>query len=141
MNPNNSLRLLSLPIMLFYTILYPITILTIGISNFTMKYLLRVKPDREAAEPVFGKVDLDHFLTTVKPEQSTDGEETGDLKIFKNALEFSGLKVRECMIPKTEVIALEVGSLLYDLVERFIETGKYQIPPQTDTDRPRNPPG
>lgn len=132
-NPNNSLRLMSVPIALFYAVLYPITLLTIGISNFTMKYLLRVKPDTEAAEPVFGKVDLDHFLTDVKPEQITFGEETGDLKIFKNALEFSGLKVRECMIPRTEVIALELDSPLDDLAERFIETGLSRILIYSDT--------
>lgn len=124
---------MSLPIMLFYAILYPVTLLTIGISNFTMKYLLRIKPDTKAAEPVFGKVDLDHFLTTVKPEQATDGGETGDLKIFKNALEFSGLKVRECMIPRTEVIALEVDASQEDLVERFIETGLSRILIYSDT--------
>lgn len=132
-NPNNSLRLLSLPIMLFYAILYPVTILTIGISNFTMKYLLRVKPDKADSEPVFGKVDLDHFLTTVQREQDVDGEETGDLRIFKNALEFSGLKVRECMIPRTEVIALEVDSSLEDLAERFIESGLSRILIYRDT--------
>ncbi len=126
-NPNNSLRLMSPPIMLFYIILYPITLLTIAISNFNMKYLLRVSPDTDSAEPVFGKVDLDHFLTTIKPEQITNGEETGELKIFKNALEFSGLKVRECMIPRTEVIALEVDSPLEDLTERFIESGLSRI--------------
>jgi len=132
-NPNNSLRLLSLPIMLFYAFLYPVTILTIGISNFTMKYLLRIKPHTVDSEPVFGKVDLDHFLTTVPPEQTPDGEETGDLRIFKNALEFSGLKVRECMIPRTEVIALEVDSTLEDLSERFIETGLSRILIYSDT--------
>ena len=132
-NPNNSLRLMSLPIALFYAILYPITLLTIGISNFTMKYLLRVKPDTVAAEPVFGKVDLDHFLTDIKPEQITNGEETEDLKIFRNALEFSGLKVRECMIPRTEVIALELDSPLDDLAERFIETGLSRILIYSDT--------
>ncbi|RLD72730.1 MAG: hemolysin [Bacteroidetes bacterium] len=132
-NPNNSLRLMSLPIALFYAILYPITLLTIGISNFTMKYLLRVKPDTVAAEPVFGKVDLDHFLTDIKPEQTTNGEETEDLKIFRNALEFSGLKVRECMIPRTEVIALELDSPLDDLAERFIETGLSRILIYSDT--------
>ncbi len=118
---------MSPPIMLFYIILYPITLLTIAISNFNMKYLLRVSPDTDSAEPVFGKVDLDHFLTTIKPEQITNGEETGELKIFKNALEFSGLKVRECMIPRTEVIALEVDSPLEDLTERFIESGLSRI--------------
>ncbi len=132
-NPNNSLRLMSVPIMLFYVILYPVTLLTIGISNFTMKYLLRVKPDTVAAEPVFGKVDLDHFLTDVNQEQATFGEETGDLKIFKNALEFSGLKVRECMIPRTEVIALEVEDSQEDLAERFIETGLSRILIYSDT--------
>lgn len=126
-NPNNSLRLLSLPIMFFYGILYPITLLTIGISNFTMRYLLRVQPDNVDSEPVFGKVDLDHFLTVMKPEQILPGQETGDLKIFKNALEFSGLKVRECMIPRTEVIAMEEDSSVEDMAERFIETGLSRI--------------
>lgn len=126
-NPNNSLRLLSLPIALFYGILFPITMFTIGLSNFTMKYLLRVNPDTEAAEQVFGKVDLDHFLTTLKPEQIKGGEEEEDLKIFKNALEFSGLKVRECMIPRTEVVALEVDSPMEDLAERCIQTGLSRI--------------
>jgi len=132
-NPNNSLRLMSPPIMLFYIILYPITILTIAISNFNMRYLLRISPATDTAEHVFGKVDLDHFLTTIKPEQITNGEETGDLKIFKNALEFSGLKVRECMIPRTEIIALEVDSPLDDLAERFIESGLSRILIYNDT--------
>ena len=127
LNPNNSLRLMSIPLMVFYTLLYPITLFTIGISNFTMKYLLRVRPDTQSAEPVFSKVDLDHLLTTVKPEQHTYGEEIEELKIFKNALEFSGLKVRDCMIPRTEVIALEIESYVKDLSQRFIESGLSRI--------------
>jgi len=127
LNPNNSLRLLSIPIMVFYTLLYPITLLTIAISNFTMKYLLRVSPDTESGERVFSKVDLDHLLTTVKPEQHTDGEEIEEVKIFKNALEFSGQKVRDCMIPRTDVIALEIDSTVEDLSQGFIETGLSRI--------------
>jgi CBS domain containing-hemolysin-like protein len=126
LNPNNSLRLLSVPILLFYVILYPISIFTIGISNFTMKYLLRISPDAQITKPVFGKVDLDHFLTTLHHEQNIN-EETGDLKIFQNALEFSGLKVRDCMIPRTDVIALEMDASLEDLSDRFIETGLSRI--------------
>jgi CBS domain containing-hemolysin-like protein len=133
LNPNNSLRILSVPILVFYAILYPVSILTIGISNFTMKYIFRVRPDTENAEPVFGKVDLDHFLTTLPPEQSNLGEETGDLKIFQNALEFSGLKVRDCMIPRTDVIALEVDAPLEDLSGKFIETGLSRILIYSDT--------
>jgi CBS domain containing-hemolysin-like protein len=127
LNPNNSLRLLSIPIMVFYTLLYPIALLTIGISNFTMKYLLRVSPDTESGEQVFSKVDLDHLLTTVAPEQGTDGEEIEEVKLFKNALEFSGQKVRDCMIPRTDVIALEIESSVEELSQRFIETGLSRI--------------
>lgn len=127
LNPNNSLRLLSIPILVFYTLLYPIALLTIGISNFTMKYLLRVSPDTESGEQVFSKVDLDHLLTTVAPEQGTDGEEIEEVKLFKNALEFSGQKVRDCMIPRTDVIALEIESSVEELSQRFIETGLSRI--------------
>ena len=56
-NPNNSLRLLSIPIMVFYVILYPIMLLTIGISNFTMRYLLRVRPDTETTKPAYPSIN------------------------------------------------------------------------------------
>jgi CBS domain containing-hemolysin-like protein len=72
-------------------------------------------------------VDLDHFVTAVQPEQEIDSEPIEDLKIFKNALEFSGLKVRECMIPRTDVIALEADGSLEELTQRFIETGLSRI--------------
>ncbi len=133
LNPNNSLRLLSLPILVFYMILYPVMLFTIGISNFTMRYLFRVRRNTESPEPVFGKVDLNHFLTTVQPEQKTNGQEVEDLKIFKNALEFSSLKVRDCMIPRTDVIALEIDASLDDLTLRFIETGLTRILIYNDT--------
>ncbi len=127
LNPNNSLRILSPTIIFFYITLYPITMLTIAISNFTMKHMLRVPKDEESMEPVFSKVDLDHFVTTLQPEQKTGSEQMEDLKIFKIALEFSGLKVRDCMIPRTDVIALEVDSPMDELASRFTETGLSRI--------------
>ena len=70
---------------------------------------------------------LDHFLTTVQSEQKIDSEPIEDLKIFKNALQLSGLKVRDCMIPRTDVIALEANTSLEELTQRFIETGLSRI--------------
>jgi CBS domain containing-hemolysin-like protein len=127
LNPNNSIRLLSVPTLIFYILLFPVTMLTIWISNFTMRHLLRIRPDQGTGEPVFSKVDLDHFLTMVQPEQETGSEEIEDLKIFKNALEFSGLKVRDCMIPRTEVIAMEEESSVEDLAGRFVDSGLSRI--------------
>ncbi len=126
-NPNNSLRLFSVPILIFYVLLFPVTILTIGISNITMRYLLRIRPDNPSKEPVFSKVDLDHFVTTQQIEQDKGGEEPEDLKIFKNALEFSGLKIRDCMIPRTDLIALEEDTSVEDLARRFVDTGLSRI--------------
>jgi CBS domain containing-hemolysin-like protein len=126
-NPNNSLRALSIVILVFYILLYPVTMLTIGISNFTMRYLLRIRPDNTDNENVFSKVDLDHLLTSVPDEPEIGSEETEDLKIFKNALEFSGLKVRDCMIPRTDVIALEEDVTVDELSHRFVETGLTRI--------------
>ena len=133
LNPNNSLRLLSVPILVFYVLLYPITILTIGISNITLRYLLRVHPDHRPGEHLFSKVDLDHFLTTVPPEQETGSEEIEEVKIFKNALEFSGLKVRDCMIPRTDVIALEGDASMEELAGRFVDSGLSRILIYSDT--------
>jgi len=127
LNPNNLLRLLSIPILVFYVILYPITLFTIGISNFTMRHMLRVLPDTNSVEPVFSKVDLDHFLTALEPEEKSNREVLEDLKIFKNALEFSSLKVRDCMIPRPDMIALEIDTPVTELRKKFIETGLSRI--------------
>jgi CBS domain containing-hemolysin-like protein len=126
-NPNNSLRVFSVPTLIFYILLFPVTIMTIGVSNFTMRYLLRIRPDSSSKEPVFSKVDLDHFISTQQKEQEKGGEDLEDLKIFKNALEFSKLKVRDCMIPRTDVIALEEETSMEDLAKRFIDTGLSRI--------------
>ncbi|MFO7935807.1 MAG: hemolysin family protein [Bacteroidales bacterium] len=127
LNPNNLLRLLSVPILVFYIILYPITLLTISISNFTMRHLLRVIPDTKSVEPVFTKVDLDHFLTSLQPEEESNREALEDLRIFKNALEFSRLRVRDCMIPRPDMIALESHTGVNELRKKFIETGLSRI--------------
>ncbi len=127
LNPNNLLRLLSIPILIFYVILFPVTILSIGISNFTMRHLLRVPPDTKDLQPVFSKVDLNHFLTTLQPEKESSREALEDLRIFKNALEFSHLKVRDCMIPRPDMIALEADTPVNELRKKFIETGLSRI--------------
>jgi len=133
LNPNNLLRFLSPPTLLFYVLLYPVSLLTMGISNLTIRYLFRVRTDSEIGEPVFSKVDLDDFLTPVQSEQHIDSETTGDLKIFQNALEFSRLKVRDCMIPRTDVVALAENAPLEELKEKCIESGLSRILVYTDT--------
>ncbi len=126
-NPNGALQLFSLPAFLFYILLYPLSLLSIGISNFTMRYILKVKSDGKLGQAVFGKVDLGHLVTESNHVQGQDEPETKDLKIFKNALELSNLKVRDCMIPRTEIIAMDIESDVQQLVDTFSETGLSRI--------------
>lgn len=126
-NPNGALRFFSLPVLLFYLILYPISIIAIGISNFTMRYLLKVRMVGNGAQTAFGKIDLSHLVTTSNSESDEAESETQDIKIFKNALELSNLKVRDCMIPRPEIIALDIESPVQQLVDSFIESGLSRI--------------
>ncbi|MCF8346515.1 MAG: hemolysin family protein [Bacteroidales bacterium] len=127
MNPNGTLRVFALPVFIFYILLYPLSILSIALYNFTMRYLLKGTPEESNRQTVFGKVDLSHLVTESEQEQDEDEPETQDLKIFKNALELSNLKVRDCMIPRTEVIAMDIENPVQQLVDTFIETGLSRI--------------
>lgn len=126
-NPNGALKVFSVPILFFYVILYPITIFSIALSNFTMKYILKVRIAHEPGQQVFGKIDLDHLVQ--EGQEQTDESETDvqDLKIFKNAMELSSLKVRDCMIPRTEIVALEIESPIQQLLQSFTQTGLSRI--------------
>ena len=126
-NPNGALRIFSLPVLLFYVLLYPISILSIGISNFTMRHIMKVRMEGMTEQNVFGKVDLSHLVTESHHESEADESVTQDLKIFKNAMELSDLKVRDCMIPRTEIVAMEIESSVQQLIDTFIETGLSRI--------------
>ncbi len=126
-NPNGALKIFSFPVLVFYIILYPISMLSIGISNLTMRHIFKVRMESIAGEAMFGKVDLSHLVTEGQDETEEDHPITQDLKIFKNAMELSDLKVRDCMIPRTEIIALDIESPVQQLIETFIETGLSRI--------------
>ena len=127
--PNSALSLFAIPTFIFYIILYPITIIAIGFTNFIMKYILRmkVKVKRETNKAVFGKVDLDHLVTESNSDIERSMEDKPEKKIFQNALEFSSLKVRDCMVPRTEIQALEVKCRTNELKQLCVETGFSKI--------------
>ena len=95
-----------------------------GITNFILKVFFKV--DKAENEPVFSRVDLDHYL-----EEQTDGNDEEEvehkIEIFKNALDFSEQKAREFMIPRTEIEAVPKEMTVAELRERFINTGFSKI--------------
>ncbi|KAF5051756.1 hypothetical protein DSECCO2_415680 [anaerobic digester metagenome] len=124
-NPNSTLSFFAIPIYLFYILFYPVIFFFIGLSELILKYLFKVnitQPDY-----AFGVVDLDHFLsesTASKPEESDDYQE---IQMFQNARDLGNIKLRECMVPRNEIIALNQNESIDKLNELFIESGHSKV--------------
>lgn len=125
-NPNKFFSFFVFPAYLFYLLLWPVS----RFSTFLSKILLKisgVKVDKDNDDGEFSKVDLD-YLVQSSIDNATDNSQIDDeVRIFQNALEFSDTKVRDCMVPRTEICAVEKSSSLSDLKNIFIESGKSKI--------------
>jgi CBS domain containing-hemolysin-like protein len=127
-NPNFFLKTLSIPTLIFFMLFYPISRFTFVASNLFIRLFFGTKhsePGRE--DVVFSKVDLDHFVNLSKLSSEETEKDHHNIKIFQNALDFSNVKLRECMVPRTEIEAIEVNSSVEKLREKFIETRHSRI--------------
>jgi CBS domain containing-hemolysin-like protein len=130
-NPGVMLSTFALPSALAYIVLYPVVFLTTSLADFILKRLFRVKTVKEDVS--FGRVDLDNYLREATSNIREDQEIEHEIEIFQNALSFSEIKVRECMVPRTEIVALEVMSPVDELIGMFVETGLSKIMIYRDT--------
>ncbi|MGF1586302.1 MAG: hemolysin family protein [Bacteroidales bacterium] len=127
LKPNLILNALSLPVMLFYIILYPISKSIIGIGNFLLKYIFNTDVSKDDKKNVFGKIDLDYFVKDSHNENYQEDNLKNDIKLFQNALDFSTIKLRECMVPRPEIFAFDIDTSMEDIKLKFIETGFARI--------------
>jgi len=127
LNPNFSLNLLAVPVMFFYVIFYPITVVTMMFSKNIISRVLNTDITEEEESHAFGKIDLDHLVQEGQEGQSALDEDEHNMKLFRNALDFSNVKLRECFVPRTEIEAMEIGGEINELTQRFIETGYSRI--------------
>ena len=125
--PNTAMNVFALPVFIFYILLYPVTRLTIAISNLLLKSFFKVNVNGKPANMVFGRVDLDDFFTEMKQTAEPQEEIDHDMKMFQNALDFDKVKLRECMVPRTEIDAIEVNESIGNLKEIFINTGYSRV--------------
>jgi len=127
-NPNLVLRIMSSSVALFYILLYPITRSTMWIINLIInKIVSESHNNRYYKNKVFGKVDLDHLISEGREEYFEEEEDENEIKLFQNALEFSSVKLRDCMIPRAEIVTMELNSTVDELTQKFIETGLSKI--------------
>jgi len=125
--PNTSLKVFSIPVIFFYICLFPVSRLMIGLSGLIMHYIMRVPRNKNATPDAFGRIDLDHLVNESSPEHDTEGDTEHEMKFFQKALDFSNVKLRDCMVPRTDVVALEESATIEELRQRFIETGLSKI--------------
>ena len=124
-NPNNTLRIFALPTWLFYVILYPISRFSTILANFFI-WLSGTKIENEKADKAFTKIDLDNLIQTSIEEEGEEKVED-EVKIFQNALDFAEVKIRDCIVPRTEIYAVEDTATLNELKSKFIESGKTKL--------------
>jgi CBS domain containing-hemolysin-like protein len=129
-NPNRVLQFLSFPLALIYAILYPLTIFTMTISNGLLRLFgMHVK----SGEMVFSKIDLDDYVRDLNERMEDENDLDNEMQILQNAIGFSDIKARDCMIPRTDIVALDIESTIEDLKDRFIETGLSKVLIYRDT--------
>lgn len=126
-SPNQFLKTFSIPTAFIYGLFYPLTILIIKLSNLLLRLFFGVKNEEDASKNVFSKVDLDNLVSDVHDEDLDTDLEEHDIRIFQKALDLSNVKVRACMVPRTEIVALPADSSIEDLKHSFIDTGHSNI--------------
>ena len=122
---NSLIRFLALPAYLFYQLFYFIAIFFIWISDFFSRQFFKTDTDETAS--FFSKIELGNYITEQMNAVSDHAQMDLEIQIFQNALEFSGVKARDVMTPRTEIIAIDLFDKVANLKQKFIETGYSKI--------------
>ena len=124
LNPNSTLRIFSLILFVFYVFLWPLTALVVFLSNV----ILKLFGNHESLNKVsFKKTDLDLYINELKKDLDEGEEMEHDVKIFHNALSFSEVIARDCMVPRNEIVSLEINDTVEDLKNLFLDSGHSRI--------------
>ncbi|PSL04450.1 hemolysin family protein [Cecembia rubra] len=125
LNPNRLLSALSIPFQIIYYLMYPIVWLVVGLSRFFITKVLGLEYSED--KPVFKVTDLNSFIQNNLQHSSLDVKVEIDTKIFDNAVEFKTIKIRECMVPRTDIVSVDVEDTIEDLKQVFAESGHSKI--------------
>lgn len=125
-NPNRMMRIFALPAYIFYIVLWPVSKLTSSLGKLLL-WMAGEKVAKTPMEKTFTREDLDYLIQS-NIDKATDEEHIeNEVKIFQNALDFSSVKVRDCIVPRTEITAVSADTSLHDLRIQFVESGHSKI--------------
>lgn len=124
-NANRLLKFFIIPVWIIYYFLYYPTSIILNISNFFLKVFF--SSTNKDTKPVFARVDLHKFIEELTKAKSNSENIDPEIQIFQNALDFSQIKARECMIPRNEIKSVDIEDSVKNLSEKFINTGLSKI--------------
>lgn len=128
-NPNAILKFFSVPVWLFYFLFFPLIYLYITLAELLLKYVFRLKLSSEPYS--FSTVDLDEYVNNFKPVSSTNEDDieevNANIQLIQNALDFKNIKLRECMVPRTDIKAIEINDKIEKLTASLTKTGHSKI--------------
>lgn len=123
-NPSGILSILIYPFQFFAKLLSPIVRFALWLAKNILRLVLKKEFTEES--PTFSRVDLDHYITESQKHKHVD-ERDVDTDILKNALDFGSVQIRDCMVPRTSIVAIELNNSVDDLLSLFMESGHSKI--------------
>lgn len=124
--PNVFLKIFAIPVFIFYIIFFPISYFSVWFGGLILRIFTGTKLAYKEENRAFGKIDLNNLIEEGEGT-GTQNEEEHDIKLFRNALDFSEVKLRECIVPRPDIVALPIESSLDELRELFVKTGLSRI--------------
>ena len=125
-NPNRMMRAFALPAYMFYVILWPVSKFTSSLGKLLL-WMMGEKVKKAKPAKTFTREDLDYLIQSNIDKAADDEDIEDEVKIFQNALDFSSVKVRDCIVPRTEITAVSVETSLRELRTQFVESGHSKI--------------
>ena len=123
---NLFLKLFSVPVFLFDLLFFPLSYFSVWLGGWLLRIFTGRKLGHKEPNRAFGKVDLNNLIEEGEVNARQE-EEMHEIKLFRNALDFSEVKLRECIVPRPDVVALSIDSSIEELTQLFIDTGLSRI--------------
>lgn len=126
LRPNVFLRVFAVPVFLFYLLFFPITYFSVWLGGVLLRIVTGKKMEQKEPNKAFGKIDLNNLIEEGEVSDEKN-EEIHEIKLFRNALDFSEVKLRECIVPRTDLVALPIDADRKELTDLFVQTGLSRI--------------
>lgn len=123
---NLFLKIFAIPVFLFYLLFFPLSSFAVWLGGILLRLFTGKKLEQKEPNRAFGKIDLNNLIEEGEVDDRQK-EEVHEIKLFRNALDFSEVKLRECIVPRPDVVASSIDSSIEELSKQFIESGLSRI--------------